>query len=181
MQNNPYVSSPGTVAAAALKDSTKNVYLCTDMIRLPFVASSRFKIAKLICCSSPTAVEIISLRYHLKVHTVLILCFNSNIIDLSIFIDVYSCFLSIYWFSIVLLFGCIPLLPISSPSNLSWLNPYISTHCNTLSSSQSDIRNPSLQFCWQGLASLLAHEHSRFAICQWELSTATDRSIPPAA
>ena len=66
------------------------------MIRLPFAASSRFKIAKLICCSSPTAVEIISLRYHLKVHTVLILCFNSNIIDLSIFIDVYSCFLSFY-------------------------------------------------------------------------------------
>ena len=92
MQNNPYVSSPGTVAAAALKDSTKNVYLCTDMIRLPFVASSRFKIAKLICCSSPTAVEIFSLRYLLKVHTILVLCFSSNIIDLSIFIDVYSCF-----------------------------------------------------------------------------------------
>ena len=66
------------------------------MIRLPFAASSRFKIAKLICCSSPTAVEIISLRYHFKVHTVLILCFNSNIIDLSIFIDVYSGFLSFY-------------------------------------------------------------------------------------
>ena len=94
------------------------------MIRLPFAASSRFKIAKLICCSSPTAVEIISLRYHLKVHTVLILCFGSNIIDLSIFIDVYSCFLSFYWFSIVLLFGCIPLLPISSPSNLSWQSIY---------------------------------------------------------
>ena len=94
------------------------------MIRLPFAASSRFKIAKLICCSSPTAVEIISLRYHFKMHTVLILCFGSNIIDLSIFIDVYSCFLSIYWFSIVLLFGCIPLLPISSPSNLSWQSIY---------------------------------------------------------
>ena len=62
------------------------------MIRLPFAASSRFKIAKLICCPSPTAVEIISLRYPLKVHTVLILFFSSNIIDLSIFIDVHSCF-----------------------------------------------------------------------------------------
>ena len=140
---------------------------------------SAFKIAKLICCSSPTAVEIISLRYHFKVHTVLILCFSSNIIDLSIFIDVHSCFLSIYWFSIVLLFGCIPLLLISSPSNLAWLNPYISNHCNTLSSSQSDIRNPSLQFCWQGLASLLVHERSHFSPCQRELSTATDISIHP--
>ena len=130
---------------------------------------SAFKIAKLICCSSPTAVEIISLRYHFKVHTVLILCFSSNIIDLSIFIDVHSCFLSIYWFSIVLLFGCIPLLLISSPSNLLWLNPYISNHCNTLSSSQSDIRNPSLQFCWQDLASLLVHERSHFSPCQREL------------
>ena len=27
-------------------------------------------------------------------------------------------------------------------------------------------------------ASLLAHERSRFAICQWELSTPTDRNIP---
>lgn len=27
-------------------------------------------------------------------------------------------------------------------------------------------------------ASLLAHERSRFAICQWELSTPTDISIP---
>ena len=44
---------------------------------------------------------------------------------------------------------------------------------------KADIRNPSLQLCWQGLASLLAHERSRFAICQWELSTPTDRSIPP--
>ena len=44
--------------------------------------------------------------------------------------------------------------------------------------SKADIRNPSLQLCWQGLASLLAHEHSRFAICQWELSTPTDISIP---
>ena len=45
--------------------------------------------------------------------------------------------------------------------------------------SKADIRNPSLQLCWQGLASLLAHERSRFAICQWELSTPTDISIPP--
>ena len=140
---------------------------------------SAFKIAKLICCSSPTAVEIFSLRYLLKVHTVLVLCFSSNIIDLSIFIDVHSCFLSIYWFSIILLFGCIPLLLISSPSNLLWLNPYISNHCNTLSSSQLDIRNPSLQLCWQGLASLLAHERSHFSPCQRELSTATDISIHP--
>ena len=44
--------------------------------------------------------------------------------------------------------------------------------------SKADIRNPSLQLCWQGLASLLAHERSRFAICQWELSTPTDISIP---
>ena len=44
--------------------------------------------------------------------------------------------------------------------------------------SKADIRNPSLQLCWQGLASLLAHERSRFAICQLELSTPTDRSIP---
>ena len=43
---------------------------------------------------------------------------------------------------------------------------------------KADIRNPSLQLCWQGLASLLAHERSRFAICQWELSTPTDISIP---
>jgi len=41
MQNNPYASSPGTVAAAALKDPIKNVYLCISMIRLPFAASSR--------------------------------------------------------------------------------------------------------------------------------------------
>lgn len=95
---------------------------------------------------------------------------------LSMFILV---FLSIYWFSIVLLFGCIPLLLISSPSNLLWLNPYISNHCNTLSSSQSDIRNPSLQFCWQDLASLLVHERSHFSPCQRELSTATDISIHP--
>ena len=47
-------------------------------------------------------------------------------------------------------------------------------------SSKADIRNPSLQLCWQGLASLLAHERSRFAICQWELSTPTDISIPPS-
>ena len=45
--------------------------------------------------------------------------------------------------------------------------------------SKADIRNPSLQLCWQGLASLLAHERSRFAICQWELSTPTGISIPP--
>ena len=44
--------------------------------------------------------------------------------------------------------------------------------------SKADIRNPSLQLCWQGLASLLAHERSLFAICQWELSTPTDISIP---
>ena len=44
--------------------------------------------------------------------------------------------------------------------------------------SKADIRNPSLLLCWQGLASLLAHERSRFAICQWELSTPTDISIP---
>ena len=43
---------------------------------------------------------------------------------------------------------------------------------------KANIHNPSLQLCWQGLASLLAHERSRFAICQWELSTPTDRSIP---
>lgn len=44
---------------------------------------------------------------------------------------------------------------------------------------KANIHNPSLQLCWQGLASLLAHERSRFAICQWELSTPTDISIPP--
>ena len=49
----------------------------------------------------------------------------------------------------------------------------------SISSCKADIRNPSLQLCWQGLASLLAHERSRFAICQWELSTPTDISIPP--
>ena len=80
---------------------------------------SAFKIAKLIYCPSPTAVEIISLRYPLKVHTVLILFFSSNIIDLSIFIDVHSCF-----FVNLLIFYCFtvwgtPLLLISSPSNLS--------------------------------------------------------------
>ena len=32
-------------------------------------------------------------------------------------------------------------------------------------SCKADIHNPSLQLCWQGLASLLAHERSRFAIC----------------
>ena len=35
----------------------------------------------------------------------------------------------------------------------------------SISSCKADIRNPSLQLCWQGLASLLAHERSRFAIC----------------
>ena len=51
---------------------------------------------------------------------------------------------------------------------------------NSLPSSfrKAGIRNPSLQLCWQGLASLLAHERSRFAICQWELSTSTNISIP---
>ena len=34
---------------------------------------------------------------------------------------------------------------------------------------KADIRNP---------LSLLAHERSRFAICQWELLTPTDISIP---
>ena len=77
-----------------------NVYLCTNMIRLPFAVSSRFKIAKSFCCSPPTEIEVISLRYCLKVHTVLILCFSSNIVDLSIFVDVCSRFLSIYWFSV---------------------------------------------------------------------------------
>ena len=48
----------------------------------------------------------------------------------------------------------------------------------SISSCKADIHNPSLQLCWQGLASLLAHERSRFAICQLELSTPTDRSIP---
>ena len=38
-----------------------------------------------------------------------------------------------------------------------------------LCESKADIRNP---------LSLLAHERSRFAICQWELSTPTDISIP---
>ena len=37
---------------------------------------------------------------------------------------------------------------------------------------KADIRNPPL--------SLLAHERSRFATCQWELLTPTDISIPPA-
>ena len=36
--------------------------------------------------------------------------------------------------------------------------------------SKADIRN---------LPSLLAHERSRFATCQWELLTPTDISIPP--
>ena len=36
--------------------------------------------------------------------------------------------------------------------------------------SKADIRNP---------LSLLAHERSRFATCQWELLTPTDISIPP--
>ena len=108
---------------------------------------------------------------------ILFLYFSSNIIDLSIFIDVYSCFLSVCWFSIVLLFGRILLLLISSPSNLSRLNPRISSHRDTFSSSQADIRNPSLQLCWQGLASLLAHERSRFAIYQRGLSTPTAISI----
>ena len=35
---------------------------------------------------------------------------------------------------------------------------------------KADIRNP---------LSLLAHERSRFATCQWELLTPTDISIPP--
>ena len=35
----------------------------------------------------------------------------------------------------------------------------------SISSCKADIHNPSLQLCWQGLASLLAHERSRFAIC----------------
>ena len=35
--------------------------------------------------------------------------------------------------------------------------------------SKADIRNP---------LSLLAHERSRFATCQWELLTPTDISIP---
>ena len=30
---------------------------------------------------------------------------------------------------------------------------------------KANIHNPSLQLCWQGLASLLAHERSRFATC----------------
>ena len=39
----------------------------------------------------------------------------------------------------------------------------------TQNSSKADIRN---------LLSLLAHERSRFATCQWELLTPTDISIP---
>ncbi len=35
---------------------------------------------------------------------------------------------------------------------------------------KADIRNP---------LSLLAHEHSRFATCQWEFLVSTDISIPP--
>ena len=41
--------------------------------------------------------------------------------------------------------------------------------CNILTASKADIRNP---------LSLLAHERSRFATCQWELLTPTDISIP---
>ena len=44
-------------------------------------------------------------------------------------------------------------------------NPQCLFHC-----CKADIRNP---------LSLLAHEHSRFATCQWELLTPTDISIPP--
>ena len=40
---------------------------------------------------------------------------------------------------------------------------------NGVSQSKADIRNP---------LSLLAHERSRFATCQWELLTPTDISIP---
>ena len=44
------------------------------------------------------------------------------------------------------------------------------TNDTLLHSSKADIRNP---------LSLLAHERSRFATCQWELLTPTDISIPP--
>ena len=43
------------------------------------------------------------------------------------------------------------------------------TNDTLLPSSKADIRNP---------LSLLAHERSRFATCQWELLTPTDISIP---
>ena len=42
-------------------------------------------------------------------------------------------------------------------------------HMIERTSRKADIRNP---------LSLLAHEHSRFATCQWELLTPTDISIP---
>ena len=47
----------------------------------------------------------------------------------------------------------------------------LSSQCHLSSSfCKADIRNP---------LSLLAHERSRFATCQWELLTPTDISIPP--
>ena len=98
---------------------SENVYLCINMIRLPFAVSSRFKIAISICCPPPTEIEVISLRYYLKVHTVLILCFSSNIVDLSIFVDVCSRFCQFIGFPLLLLFIRIPLLLIPGPSNLS--------------------------------------------------------------
>ena len=49
------------------------------------------------------------------------------------------------------------------------LNMYLRSEAERIFFGKADIRNP---------LSLLAHERSRFATCQWELLTPTDVSIP---
>ena len=49
------------------------------------------------------------------------------------------------------------------------LNMYLRSEAERIFFGKADIRNP---------LSLLAHERSRFATCQWELLTPTDISIP---
>ena len=59
------------------------------------------------------------------------------------------------------------MIPFYFPYNLILYKLHI---CKAERHRKADIRNP---------LSLLAHERSRFATCQWELLTPTDISIPP--
>ena len=79
-------------------------------------------------------------------------------------------------FSNILFFTLKILLLLISFQKLSLQSSFFCIRISTITSqkiyfiSKAGIRNP---------LSLLAHERSRFATCQWELLTPTDISIPP--
>ena len=62
---------------------------------------------------------------------------SSIYLFLSMFVLVFCQFIG---FPLLLLFIRIPLLLIPGPSNLSWLNPRISNHCNTLPSNDIEVK-----------------------------------------